>query len=121
MANIKQVYSALCEQQAVLRELESKYNRQKKLVEELKQDMVQQMLTVGTDSYKSSMGTVSMTTNIVPTVTDWQAVYNYIHVNEAYDLLQRRVSSTAWKERLEDGEIPGIEPFEKLTLRVNLS
>jgi hypothetical protein len=47
-------------------------------------------------------------------VNDWEEVYKYIKANDAFDLLQRRLTETAVKLRWDDGiRLPGIE-----TLRV---
>lgn len=50
-------------------------------------------------------------------VTDWTELYSYIHANNAFHLLQRRVASTAAKELREAGtEVPGLTftPVKKL-------
>lgn len=50
----------------------------------------------------------------LPTVKDWSKFYSYIKENNAFDLLQKRVSTAAWNERIEDGKtIPGVETFKK--------
>lgn len=40
---------------------------------------------------------------------DWPAIHKYILENDAFDILHRRLTDAAIKERLDDGvEIPGI-------------
>lgn len=47
-----------------------------------------------------------------PTTGDWQKLYAYIKENDAFDLLQKRLTETAVTARWEDGEeIPGIVKF----------
>lgn len=47
-----------------------------------------------------------------PTVKDWQKLYTYITKNQAFDLLERRVSKAAVKARWEDGKtVPGVDKF----------
>lgn len=56
----------------------------------------------------------------VPIVKDWDELYGFIKKHGAWDLLQRRVSATAYRERLEQKEVvPGVESFivTKLYLR----
>jgi hypothetical protein len=54
-------------------------------------------------------------TEDVPTVADWDKLYAYIAKNKAFDLLQRRVSSTAVEERWEaKKEVPGIKKFKRV-------
>lgn len=44
-----------------------------------------------------------------PSVADWPTLYEYISENEAYDLLHRRLTTSAVEERWENGEnIPGV-------------
>lgn len=55
-----------------------------------------------------------------PDVQDWQAVYDYIAKHGAFELLQKRMSSVAWRERREEGdEVPGVDVFvrQKINLR----
>lgn len=116
---IKQVYSKLITEYKKLRELERQLNQQTKLVEELRHEMQTEMGIAGTDTYKSELGTVSVAKQSIPTVKDWEAFYTYLLDNQAVDLLQRRISTSAWRERVEEGEvIPGVELFEKATLRI---
>lgn len=43
-------------------------------------------------------------------VKNWEEVYAYIKKNNAFDMLQRRLSDTAVKDRLEAGKkVPGVE------------
>jgi plasmid maintenance system killer protein len=54
---------------------------------------------------------VSINEDTVPDVTDWDAVYSYVMSNRDFSLIQRRISSTAYKELLKLGEgVPGLEP-----------
>jgi len=50
---------------------------------------------------------------------DWPLVVKFIKKNDAYDLLHRRVSTAAVRERIENGvAIPGLQKFVKKTLRI---
>jgi hypothetical protein len=54
-----------------------------------------------------------------PVAGDWALIYDYIQENQAFDLLQRRLTEKAIKDRWEDGlSIPGVVrfPVEKLTV-----
>lgn len=56
---------------------------------------------------------VSINTSTVPNVVDWDAFYEFIFSTKDENLLQRRPSSTAYKEFLKMGiEVPGLEPRE---------
>ena len=52
-----------------------------------------------------------------PTVTDWDAFYAYVQTTGEFDLLQRRVSSTAIKARWDNAaEVPGVGKFTQPSL-----
>ena len=60
---------------------------------------------------------VTITTLVVPNVTDWDAVHQYIVDQQACYLLEKRLSAAPWRELLAMGDkIPGTEPFEKRSL-----
>lgn len=51
-------------------------------------------------------------------VNDWNKFYKYIVKNDAWDLLQKRVGQTAYRERKEAGvKIPGTDNFVKESLK----
>ena len=62
---------------------------------------------------------VEIKREIFPSVKDWPKFYTYIAKNKAWDMLQKRTSSTAYRDRLKDGKkIPGVEKFTKVTLKL---
>jgi len=70
--------------------------------------------SLGMKRMSSDLATASITTEIVPMVDDWDAVYAHILENDACYLLQRRVSTAAYRELQDAGiEIPGLSPYEK--------
>lgn len=68
---------------------------------------------------KGRQWAISLTRSIVPNVTDWNKFNKYVIRNKAIDMLQRRVSTSAWRERVEAGKnIPGVEPFTRIGLQL---
>lgn len=54
-----------------------------------------------------------------PQVEDWPSFYAYVAKTKSFDLLQRRVSAPAVRERWEaNKEIPGISAFQKVDLSI---
>jgi hypothetical protein len=76
--------------------------------------------TFSKDDLNGAIGKVAKASVIrteVPTVKDWPKFYAYVAKNKAFDLLQRRVSSAAVRERWEAKKVvPGIEKFTALSL-----
>ena len=63
---------------------------------------------------------VTLRTKTVPTVTNWPELYAYIAANDAFDLLQRRLSPPAVVERWDDKvTIPGVGPIEVTDMSLN--
>ena len=61
----------------------------------------------------------SISEQVVPTVEDWDALYEYIKETDQLHLLQRRVATSAWRELLESGEqIPGTAPYKKRSVNL---
>ena len=118
---MKQLYSKLVVEYKKLKAAEKKFSDQKKVVEELKANMLLEMENIGTSTYNGNKGVVSIAQYEVPVVDDWEQVYEYIHKNEAYDLLQRRITSAAWRDRIDEGEtIKGIQPMTQNRLRITV-
>lgn len=62
---------------------------------------------------RGQQASASIINSTEPTAKDWPAIYAYIQENDAFDMLQRRLSATAVKDRWESGiVIPGIEKFD---------
>jgi hypothetical protein len=54
---------------------------------------------------------VSINEDTVPEVVNWDSVYEHVVATRDFSLIQRRISSTAYKELLKLGEgVPGLEP-----------
>jgi hypothetical protein len=122
MSKIRLAYSNLVQLQKTYREAEATYNAAKEVLEKAKVEFMALMDIAGTDTYKSTHGTVSVVTTEIPIVQDWAQFYEHISNTQEYDLLQRRISSTAWRERVEQGlGVPGTALYEKKTVRVQLS
>lgn len=67
-------------------------------------------------------GTIKIKRSVVPNVVDWDKVYAYIKKNDAWELLHRRISITACKERWDNKkDVPGVETFTKVGLSVTKS
>lgn len=63
---------------------------------------------------------VTVVTKEVPQVEDWDSFYKYVKRTGAFDLMQRRLTEAAVKERWEAGEeIPGVKHFQVVTVSIN--
>lgn len=63
---------------------------------------------------------VSVVTKQVPQVKDWDKFYAFVKKTGQFDLMQRRLSDGAIKERWENGKaVPGVEPFGAVSVSLN--
>lgn len=61
----------------------------------------------------------SISESVVPSVTDWDEFYKFIHRNNYWHLLERRPSVSGCRELFETkGVIPGVQPFTKRRVNV---
>jgi hypothetical protein len=74
----------------------------------------------GVTSFKTNAGTAFLTTVDFANVADWDAVLTFIKTNEAYDMLERRISKTAVRSYIEaHKEVPaGVNYGTKLSVNV---
>ena len=81
---------------------ESIENEAKAQVKDIKENMTKLEAWIkekadadGVTSFKTKHGTAFLTTNDFARVADWDAMLQFIQENEAYDLLEKRVSKVA--------------------------
>jgi seryl-tRNA synthetase len=80
--------------------------------------LLKKMDAEGVSRTANEQASVSINEDTVPNVDDWDALYQHVSNTQDYSLLQRRVSSTAYKELLKMGEnVPGLSP--RTVRRVN--
>tara|TARA_B000000557_G_scaffold252284_1_gene240314 strand:- start:571 stop:969 length:399 start_codon:yes stop_codon:yes gene_type:complete len=58
----------------------------------------------GVTSFKTAHGTAFVTTNDYANVADWDAVLSFVKENEAYDMLEKRVSKNAVRGYIEQNK-----------------
>ena len=92
-------------------------NTELKEINRTKEELDYQLLTKldeqGLSRTANGDASVSINQDTVPEVTDWDAFYAYVLEQKDFSLLQKRVSSLAYKELLKLGEqIPGLQPRE---------
>ena len=76
---------------------------------EIAADMAKQGLTqTGND-----VCTISLKTEVVPTVEDWDVLHKHISDTGRFELLQKRMSATAYRELIAmEPSVPGVRSTE---------
>lgn len=104
-----------------LRQKRGGIERQADVIKEKEGELEKHILDTFTktdlDGARGKLAVAGIAQSTVPTVKDWDKLYAYIKKEGAFDLLQRRVSSSAYCERLDVEEVvPGVEPFTLIKL-----
>ena len=67
----------------------------------------------GLDKISNDVCTISLRNEIVPTVEDWDQLHEHITDTGQFELLQKRVSATAYRELIAAGmDVPGVKSTE---------
>ena len=86
----------------------------------LKEHIIQNLPKSEASGVAGKVARVTVVTKVIPQVKDWDVFYKFIKKTDSFDLLQRRLTDTAIRERWEDGKtIPGVESFNAVTVSIN--
>ena len=103
LASIRGEIKSLQEQEKVLKLRQN----------DLDSEIIRKMEDQGLDQIANDVCTVSKKINVVPTVEDWDVVHQHILDTKQFELLQKRMSATAWRELLQMGQaVPGVKATE---------
>ena len=84
-------------------------NVQNALEAEIAADMERQGLT----QTGNNACTISLKTEVVPTVEDWDVLHKHISDTGRFELLQKRMSATAYRELIAmEPSVPGVRSTE---------
>mgnify|MGYP000294608659 FL=1 len=111
--NINELIEARAKVKDAMAGLNSELKELRQTQDDLDYKLMTQLDEQGLSRTANDKASVSINQDTVPEVTDWDAFYAYVLEQRDFSLLQRRVSSTAYKELLKLGEgIPGLQPRE---------
>lgn len=122
--NVEQVVSAYLklrhQKEAVENAAKQEAQAIKDKMAKLESWLLNQANTQNVTSFKTKSGTAFVTTTDYANVADWDAVLNYVRENEAFDMLERRVSKTAVRGYIETkGSVPaGVNYGTKIEINV---
>lgn len=109
-------------------DLKKKFEEEDKSIKEkmdiIEAEMLRQMQDSGIDSIKTPSGTFYRQEEVTPAGSDWNAFYNWVRDNDAFDALERRIKKTFIKEYMDahDGGIPpGVSVYREYVVRVRRS
>jgi hypothetical protein len=93
------------------------FKEQMKLMEAWLQS---QLLSQGLQNFRAKTGGIAfLSESTSVTVADWPSVLGFIQTHEAWDLLEQRISKTAYLDYQSNGEAPqGVNVATTLNVRV---
>lgn len=87
---------------------------------ELENFVIENFTAVEIEGASGTIATAEKKVSPVPSVSDWGLLYQYITKTKSFDLLERRVSVKAWRERMDAKKVvPGVGTFNKISLKVS--
>jgi hypothetical protein len=121
VGEVIRTYMKLRDQKAAIEgEVKERISGLKAKMEKLEAWIKTQADVQGVTSFKSEFGTAFLTTTDYANVADWDAVLDFIRDNEAYDMLEKRVSKIAVRGYIESTKAvpPGITYGTKLEVNI---
>lgn len=121
IGDVIRTYMKLRDQKAAIEaRVKDEVSTLKAKMEKLEAYLKAQMDAQGLTSFKSDYGTAFLTTTDYANVADWDAAIRFIRDNEAYDMLEKRVSKIAVRGYIEQSKAvpPGINYGTKLEVNI---
>jgi hypothetical protein len=102
---------------------EMRLGMQKK-VDELKAEelrtrekIFEMLAALGLTKASGAVATAGIKVSNIPLVEDWELLQAHIKATGEFDLLQKRISVTAWRARFEENvEVPGVSKVEDVDI-----
>ena len=116
--NLDDLMNSLADMREAISSTEEGLKTLKQKKNDLEAQLIAKMEDQGIDRTGNERCSVSLKTETVPTVEDWDEVYKHILSTEQFELLHRRMSASAYRELLSlDMELPGVKPTD--VVRIN--
>lgn len=108
------------QKEAIEAEVKDKVAGIKAKMEKLEAWIKEQADAQGVTSFKTKHGTAFLTTTDYANVADWDAVLDFIRTQEAYDMLEKRISKVAVRGYIEANKAvpPGVNYGTKLEVNI---
>ncbi len=124
MPNVDEVIAAYMKlrskKEAIEAQVKDEVKTLKNKMEKLEAWIKEQADAQGVTSFKTKHGTAFLTTTDYANVADWDAVLDFIRDNEAFDMLEKRISKIAVRGYIEQNKAvpPGVNYGTKLDVNI---
>ena len=117
--NIKELIDEYVSTKNEREDLTNKVKEKTEKLGRLESDIMKLMSDAGISQAASDKASCTMRMSKHPAIDDWNQFYGYVAETGQFELLHKRLSSTAFRERWEAGEvIPGTSVSEVWELTV---
>jgi hypothetical protein len=83
----------------------------------MRNEIFELLASMGLTKASGALATCGIKVTNVPLVEDWDTLWGYIQQTGEFDLVQKRISVTAWRARFDDGvTIPGVSKVEDVDI-----
>ena len=90
--------------------------------QQIKMEILDLLAISGLAKASGHLATAGVKSSVIPIVSDWDKVHEFIRTNNRFDLLQKRVSVIAWRDLYDSGElVPGTESVDDVDLSLTKS
>lgn len=109
---------------ALKRQFEEDDTKIKAQMEKLEIAMLRHLQDSNSDSIRTDAGMFYRQEEVTPTGSDWDAFYQWVKDNDAFEALERRIKKTFVREYMEThngGIPPGVSVYREYVVRVRRS
>ena len=111
--NLDELMDDLAMTREEIRALQEKEKSLRLRRNDLESEIMWKMEEQGLHQIANDVCTISKKKEIVPTVEDWDVLHQHILDTKQFELLQKRMSATAFRELLQMGTpVPGVKATE---------
>ena len=113
LINLDDKMNMLADTRLQLKQLLEQEKKLKQVQNALEAEIAADMERQGLTQTGNDVCTISLKTEVVPTVEDWDALWEHIFDTRQTELLQKRMSATAYRELLAIAQaVPGVRSTE---------
>ena len=110
---LDELMNALVTTRTEIRSLQQEEKALKVHQNDLESEIMWKMEEQGLDQIANDKCTISKKKEVVPTVEDWDVLHQHIVETNRFELLQKRMSATAYRELLQmEMSVPGVKATE---------
>ena len=103
-----------------VRDIQAQLEKAKKARADLEERILKDFTKEQIKSARGKSGQLTRTERNVPSISDWTKFCAYVKRHNAFELMQKRVTTEAYRERIDAGKkVPGVTVFTVVKLSIS--